>query len=89
MTRRTPPRIPWRWLIPLLLPALLAAGVRTVRLYHSRRHTVAQSCDSDSDCPKPQQCVDRTCCLPSARRGPCEPAATVVGDEVRWQILFE
>lgn len=87
--RKKPQPIPWRLVLALALVGLGLIGVRAVRLLHVRRHTIAASCASDSDCPKPQQCVDKTCCLPAAQRGPCEPALQVVGDEVRWQILFE
>lgn len=86
----TPARIPWRLLLIALSALLAAVGVRQVQIYYSRRHTVAQSCTGDSDCPRPQQCIDKTCCLPSSSssRRHCDPAIMVTGDETRWQIQF-
>lgn len=83
--RKKPP--PDRRLLLLLfaftLLALALIGVREGWVSYHREHRemardcTASACTSDSDCPKPQCCVDKVCCLPA-----------VSTDGVRWNFGF-
>lgn len=64
--------------------ALALAGLREIDVY--RKRVATQSCSTDLDCSRPQQCIDGTCCLPA--RSSSRQCLPLAADEVRWHVIL-